>query len=257
MEIRPIQTRPLVPPQDDLLAVIDGIDLELRDASVIAVSAKVVAIHEGRSVLMPQSEAEVPLQRDQLAKKESELYLERDEAVPFPRVFTIHDGTFCSSAGIDASNGDGYFIMLPKHSFQFAHTLREHLKSAYNISQLGVLIVDSRTYPMRNGTIGLTLGYAGFQAMYDYRGTDDIFGRRYRAERINVADCLASTAVLAMGEGDESTPLTVMSNVPHIQFAEEDMPDDLFLTLKVPMEQDVFAQFFRDHDWKKGGGYTM
>lgn len=256
MEVQPIKVRPLLPPQDDLLAVIDSCDLRLTEESVVAVTAKVVAIHQGRCELVPKDEDEVKLVKEKLAKEDAELYLERDDTVPFPRVFTIYEGTFCSASGIDVSNGNGYFTHLPQKSSEFAEVLRQHLQTRYGVKELGVVVVDSRSYPMRNGTIGMSLGYAGFRAMYDYRGADDIFGKPFHAERINVADCLASTAVIAMGEGSESTPLVVMRDIPHIHFGEEDTHDDLYLSLKVPMDQDVFAQFYKDKDWKKGGGHT-
>lgn len=256
MQVTPVHTRALVPPQDDLLAVINEIDLGLVDGTVLAVAAKVVAIHQGRTEMIPEGDEAFRVRKDELIKQESEWYLERDESVPFPRIFTIYEGTFCSSSGIDQSNGNGYWILLPENSDAFADTLRKELCNKYNISDLGVIVMDSRSYPMRQGTIGITLGYAGFEAEYDYRGSKDIFGKPFVSERINIADSLASTALLAMGEGNESTPLVVIKGIPHITFTEKDAPADNWLALKTTMEQDVFTQFYKDHDWKKGGKFS-
>ena len=254
MKVTPIQTKALLPPQDNLLAVIDGIDLQLTEGSVLAIAAKVVAIHQGRTVLIPTDPIEHREQKDALIKKEAAWYTERDLSVPFPRIFTIYEGTLCSSAGIDESNGNGHWVLLPEKSGKFAAELRTELCRKYGIHDLGIVVFDSRSFPMRNGTIGMTLGYAGFHAQLDYRGKNDIFGKAIMSERMNIADCLASTALLAMGEGNESTPLAVIQDIPHIGFAENEESEDFTLALKTTMEQDVFTQFYRDHDWKRGGG---
>ena len=60
----------------------------------------------------------------------------------------------------------------------------------------------------------MALGYAGFKGIRDYRGTKDIFGRTLKLSRTDVADSLATSAVLAMGEGREKQPLAVIENAP-------------------------------------------
>ena len=39
----------------------------------------------------------------------------------------------------------------------------------------------------------MSLGYAGFKGIKDYRGSPDIFGRKFKYSRTNVADGLATT----------------------------------------------------------------
>src|SRR6266508_2193439 len=68
-------------------------------------------------------------------------------------------------------------------------------------------ITDSKTAPLRVGVTGVTLAYSGFQALNDYVGTKDLFGRAWRMIKVNVVDALATAAVLVMGEGSEQTPL--------------------------------------------------
>jgi F420-0:gamma-glutamyl ligase len=257
MIITPVTTRTLIPPKDDLLTVINELDLSLKEGSVVAVTAKVVAIHQGRSVLIPEDALEAATLKDGLIISEAETYLDRNLRVPFPRMFTIYEGTFCSSCGIDSSNSNGYFTLLPRDSSEFAEMLRAQLCEKYSITDLGIIITDSRSFPMRNGTVGVTIGYAGFNALYDYRDSADLFGRPFKAERINVADCLASASILAMGEGAEATPIVIMSDIPHIVFTQDLPSDDFMLSLKVPMELDVFTQFYCDQPWKQGGRYAI
>ncbi|MCA9363856.1 coenzyme F420-0:L-glutamate ligase [Candidatus Kaiserbacteria bacterium] len=248
MQITPIQTRKLQPPQDDLLAVLKESIKTLSEKSVVAVSSKVVALWQGRCIKIDESNRRA--QKEALIKEEADRYLEKDPAFLHSRLFTIYEGVFTSSAGIDESNGNGYFVLLPKDAAAAAAAIRAFLIERYAVTELGVVIVDSRTMPMRNGVVGVSLGHAGFKALYDYRETEDIFGRKLKFERLNVADALATAATLALGEGSECTPLALCADIPHCVFLEEDSEDAL-LTPKVPLEHDVFAQFLAPHPWKQ------
>lgn len=251
MHVAPLQSRPLIPPHDDVrTALVDALGT-LGEQSVIAISSKVVAIGEGRCVSIPDGEDPIAF-KDALVARESELFIPRDRSAPNGRAFTITDGTLISSAGIDRSNGNGYLILWPEDPMSAAASLRTFLMEHFQVAVLGVLITDSAGAPLRNGVRGITIGYAGFHAQCDYRGTPDIFGRLLAAERLNVADSLAATAVLAMGEGKECTPFVCMTDIPHITFTSTES-DDPYLTLKVSREHDVFATFFDHAPWQKGG----
>lgn len=244
-----IKTRPLEPPYDDLLEVLDASLGKLHEGSIVVVSSKVVAIWQGRCEKIPTEHADV--YKEMLVKREADKYLEKDAMYRFSRLFTIFEGLFGSSAGIDESNGHGWYVLLPKGSDTAADAIRTHLKTRDGLNNLGVVIVDSRSVPMRNGVTGVALGHAGFNALYDYRGKEDIFGRTLKFERTNVADCLASSATLMMGEGDECTPLVVFEDVPRVVFTDA-QETDFMLTKSVDMHDDVFAQFFEKQDWQQG-----
>ena len=246
-----IKTRPLLPPQDNLLEVINESITKLDEGDVVAVSSKVVAIWQGRCVPIPKNYEDHKKLKDKLIRGEADYYVEKDEHFQYSRIFTIYEGIFGSSAGIDESNGDGYFIFLPKDSPEVARTINAFLRKKFGLKNIGVVIVDSRTTVMRNGVVGIALGHAGFNALYDYRGRKDIFGRELHFERLHVADCIATTATLIMGEGDECAPLAVLSDIPHIDFNEREDDDSMLLPC-VPREDDVFAQFLHSAKWQKG-----
>lgn len=109
-----------------------------------------------------------------------------------------------ASAGIDESNANGKLVLLPKDSFKTARFLRDKLRQKYGVRHLGVLITDSRTTPLRAGVTGVALGYAGFRGVKDYRGTPDIFGRKFKFSRTDVADSLATAAVFAIGRRERT-----------------------------------------------------
>lgn len=254
MHIDAVKTRVLQPPKDDLLAVLEAHLPRLDSKSVVVVSSKIVAIWQGRCEHIPHG-ADVRQLKSDIAMREADSYLDRDERYPYARHFTMFEGVLGSVAGIDESNSDGWLTLLPKHADAVAEELRSHIRTIRDVADLGVIISDSRGRPMRNGVTGLALGHAGFEAMYDYRGQKDLFGRPLKYERLNVADGLAAAASVVMGEGAESTPLAVITDIPHISFT-TNYSDDALLTKTVTLENDVFARFFKDLPWKKGGTFS-
>jgi F420-0:gamma-glutamyl ligase len=120
-----------------------------------------------------------------------------------------------ANAGIDESNAaNGELILLPKDSFKSAGCIRKKLMKYFGLKKLGVVITDSRLMPLRAGVVGVAFGYAGFKGLRDYRGTKDIFGRTLTMSQTNIADSLATAAVLLTGEGNEQTPLALIRYAP-------------------------------------------
>jgi len=144
-----------------------------------------------------------------------------------------------SSAGIDESNGNGKLILLPHDSFKTASILRKKLKEKYRLKNLGVLIVGSRTLPLRKGVLGSTLGYSGFKGLRECKGTKDIFGRAFKFSRTNIADSLATSAVLTMGEGKEKQPLALITEAL-VEFSEKINRQEL----KIKLEDDMYRPLF-------------
>ncbi len=251
MNVTAIHSRPFLPPKDDLYAHLDESIIVLPDRSVVAISSKVVAISEGRCVLSPEGINPTDF-KDLLIVEEADLYISHDPQAPYGRFSTIKNGSMIGSAGIDQSNGNGYFILWPEDPMRSAREARAYLMKRHNVKALGVIITDSQSSPLRNGVTGMTIGYAGFRAQRDYRGTPDIFGRLLKFERLNIADSLAATATLAMGEGDECTPFVLIEDLPNVTFTEIES-DDSFLSLIVPMKDDIFALFMQNAPWQKGG----
>ena len=109
------------------------------------------------------------------------------------------------------------------------------------MSHLGVLITDSRTVPLRAGVTGVAVGYAGFRGIKDYRGTPDIFGRKFEFSRTNIADGLAAAAVLVMGEGNEQQPLAIIEKAP-VEFCDRVKRAELRINIKEDMYRPLFSK---------------
>lgn len=230
MLVKPIKTR-IFKEGEDLFAFITHYLKKVKENSVIVVTSKIVALSEKRTALITDEKS-----KEKLIRSESEWVM------PTKYVWlTIKDGTVMASAGIDESNANGKFILLPKNSFKTASLLRKKLQAKYKVKNLGVLITDSRTTPLKAGVTGATVGYAGFKGIKDYRGTDDIFGRKFHFSRTNIADSLASTAVLVMGEGKERYPLAVITDSPTV-FCEKIKRNEL----KIDPQDDMYRPLFEN-----------
>ena len=203
----------------------------LPERSVLVVTSKIVALAEKRVVT-----ALTKAQRAALIKRESASALKTRWVW-----LTIKDGMVVANAGIDESNADGKIILLPKDSFAAAQKLRNALKKRYKVKQLGVLITDSRIFPLRAGVMGLAVGYAGFKGLRDYRGTKDIFGRTLKMTRTSVADGLAAAAVVLMGEGAERHPIALIKDAP-VEFSERTDRKELL----IPIKDDLYFPLFRN-----------
>lgn len=234
MEFIPIKTRIMKPPQDDLLAVLDESLTDVREGDVVLISSKVVAIHEGRCL----EKSKVNL--ESLTKIESDLLIERSYWKS-PLVVKYH--AFLGASGIDESNGNGFYVLLPEDTFASATTIRTWLKEKYKLSELGVVITDSHSVPFRFGATGIALGWAGIEPIEDCRGRKDLFGREINYERSNLVDGLAAGANVLMGEVDECTPVVIARNVPRIKFTEANTKGKLFVDFKEDTFRVLYEKF--------------
>lgn len=230
MIIRAIKTR-IFQEGNNLFSFVTDYFKKIPEKSVLVVTSKIVALEEKRTAIVKDEKS-----KEILIRKESEF------AMPTKYVWlTIKDGIVMASAGIDESNANGKLILLPKDSFKTARVLRKKLQKKYKVRNLGVLITDSRTIPLRLGVTGVALGYAGFRGLKDYRGKPDIFGRKFKFSSANMADSLATAAVLVMGEGRERQPLAIIERAP-VEFCDRINRKELHIDIKEDMYRPLFSK---------------
>ena len=229
MIVYPLESR-LVQSGDSLL---EGLNealarrrVRLRERDIIAVSSKAVAISEGATRDL------TPIKATLLAKKLAKEYSltppfvqvvmeEADQVVGGVKgaLLTIKDGDAAANAGVDRKNAPGNSVVLwPRHPDSSARMLRKSIHRRFH-KKVGVVIIDSRVTPLRLGTIGLAIGCAGFEPVRDYRGTKDLFGRQAEITFQALADGVAATCQLVMGETLESTPFALVRGAP-VSFTE-------------------------------------
>jgi coenzyme F420-0:L-glutamate ligase len=229
MNIKAIKTR-IFKPNEDLLGFLDKYIKNLKEGDVIVITSKIVALAEGR-IEKITSEKE----KEKIIKKESEFFC-RTKYVNL----TVKDGVAMANAGIDESNANNTLILLPKDSFATAKKVRKFLQTKYKIKNLAVIITDSRCIPLRAGTSGVALGYAGFKGIKDYRGKKDIFNRTLHFSRVNVADSLATAAVFCMGEGNEQKPLAIIRGTS-LEYRDKTYKKEL----KIDIQEDLYGPLFK------------
>lgn len=230
MKIKPIKTR-IFRENENLVEFILKYCKKIPEKSILVITSKIVSLSEGRTIANTSIAT-----KEKLIKKESEF------AIKTKLVWlTIKDGMVMASAGIDESNVKNKLILLPKDSFYSADIIRKKLQKIFKVKKLGILITDSRIFPLRAGIVGVTLGYAGFKGIRDYRGTKDIFNRVLKFSRTDVADSLATAAVLCMGEGKEQQPLALITDAP-VEFIEKVNKKELLINLK----EDIFYPLLKN-----------
>jgi len=219
---------------DDLFEFITAHIPRFAEKSILVITSKIVALSQGR-VVDPRE-----ISFDDLIKKESEW------AIPTKYCYlTLKEGMIAPNAGIDKSNAAGKWILWPKDSYGVANDLRQRLRRHYKIKKLGVLITDSRVLPLRKGITGVALGYAGFKGLRNYVGKGDLFGRKLKMSRTNVADSLAVAAVLLMGEADEQTPLAMIEEAPAEFTAAKIKRNALKINPAVDLYRPLFERFLK------------
>ena len=195
--------------------------------SILAVTSKIVALAEGRTAALSEEESVI--------RSESEWQKETKYGS-----LTFKDDLYMWNAGIDSSNANGKIVLLPRDSYAAAQSLRSSILQNAKITEFGIVITVSRIMPLRSSVFVIALGYAGFKGLRDYRGKPDIFDRPLAYTQTDVADALATTAILEMGEGSEQQPLCLIEDAP-VEFTDETNRAELI----VPPEEDMYGPLFR------------
>lgn len=219
------------PPQDDLFAVLDTYLNELQEGDVIAISSKIISIHEGECLPLETTD------KTNLVRQEADLVIERPY---WHSPLTVTKSAFIGTAGIDESNADGYLVLLPKDAFASAKSIHEYVRQRFGLTNIGIVVTDSHSTPLRRGAMGVAIGWWGFAPTIDHVGKKDLFGRKIKVEVSNLVDGLAAGATVVMGEVAECQPVVIIREVPGLTFTDRHTKDDLF----VPLEEDTFRVLY-------------
>lgn len=245
MNVKAIKTEKVTPGSIGLFGLLDKYVNQLHEGTILAITSKVISICEGRVAPIKDSN------KDKLVRQEADLYLPKEEN-RYGVYLTIRDGQLVATAGIDESNGAGYYILWPKDPQKTANEIRGYLTTRFNIERVGVIITDSKTTPLRWGTSGVAIAHSGFRALKNYIGTEDLFGRKLKMTKASVIDGLAAAAVFEMGEGNEQTPMALISDVPSVEFTMQNPTKEELRELEINIEDDLYGSILKRAPWKKG-----
>jgi coenzyme F420-0:L-glutamate ligase / coenzyme F420-1:gamma-L-glutamate ligase len=246
----PVEGLPLIEEGDPLA---DRIVQALREGGtavlqgdVLVIAQKIVSKAEGRVVRLrevePTPEAVALAEESAKDARIVELILRESREVlrVRPGLIVVEDvrGFVCANAGIDRSNieqhGNGEEVaLLPIDSDRSAREIRERIHELTGV-WTAVLINDSHGRAWREGTVGVTIGLAGMQPLWDRRGDVDLTGYTLEHTVIGLADEVAAAASLLMGPASEAIPAVVVRglNVP--------TGDGTAREIQRPREMDLF-----------------
>jgi len=245
MNIKTIRTHRILP-NESLFALIDTYVPHIQEQEILFITSKVISLCEGR--IAPKNSG---ISKEALIKEFADAYLiVEEEKNPYGIQLTIKNHILIPSAGIDESNGNGWYVLYPENVQKSAAEIWEHLRKRDLVCHLGVIITDSHTTPMRRGVLGIGLGWCGFKPLYSYIGKPDCFGVPLKVTMMNILDALAVSAVFCMGEGDEQTPLAMISDAPKIEFQDRTPTIEEIKEVAIPLEEDLYAPLLKNGSWK-------
>ena len=237
MEYFPIKTRVVHPPQDDLFSVLDESLSDVREGDIVLVTSKVVSIHQGRCVPIGSVE------KRSLVEQEAEYLIDFKGSLTKSPLAIMHHALFYA-AGIDESNANGHYVLLPKKPFDAAEEIWEYLRAKHNLTNVGVIITDSHSQPLRVGATGVSIGWWGFHPTESHKKKTDLFGRELHFSVTNIVDAIASGASVVCGETNESTPIVIARNVPNIVYTKHDTRHELFKSQKEDIYYPLLKPFY-------------
>jgi coenzyme F420-0:L-glutamate ligase/coenzyme F420-1:gamma-L-glutamate ligase len=219
LTLAPLRGVPLIglgePLGGHLHAALARLEPAVAPGDLLVVAQKVVSKSEGRLValetVVPGAAARDVARRVGKDPRLVELVLGESRrvvrAAPGVLIVETRTGLVCANAGIDFSNvpGDDVVALLPADPDASAAALSTELSARLGFD-MPVVIADSHGRPWRLGTVGVAIGAAGVQAVDDYRGNADLYGRTLQATIVGRIDALAAAATLVMGEAAEGIP---------------------------------------------------
>jgi len=228
---------------ESLLSLVDEFVPPLLEKSILVITSKIVSLCEGR--VIPKSQAS----KVDLIQEEADAILETEHPIQ-DFYLTIKNHLLIPSAGIDESNGEDVYILYPKEVQSTCEVVWSHLRRTRGLKEVGVIITDSHTTPLRRGVTGIALGFCGFKPLYSYIGKPDLYGHPLRVTQMNLLDALATTGVFVMGEGDEQTPFALIEEAPKMVFLNHPPTEEEENSVVISPEEDLYGALFQNASWQ-------
>lgn len=254
---------PVIEHGQDLLDVLaSSLPAPLAEETVVCVTSKVVAVEQGRVVRLSDVPPSAEAHRLKLLRitddKDTDAHFAELVLREADRVFdkvkepgyvflTLKDNILVANAGIDLSNvPKGYAVLWPDRPWDWAEAFRHKLKERYQLNNVGVLLTDSHVKPLRRGVTGVAVAYSGFVGIQSHIGQPDIFGNVLKFTERAIADSLAATAVLVMGESTEQTPFVLIEDAP-VHFTDTaPNPSESYFAPKFDLYAGIYNNHFGD-----------
>jgi coenzyme F420-0:L-glutamate ligase/coenzyme F420-1:gamma-L-glutamate ligase len=216
-----VENIPLIHSGDNLPSIIYE-NIEFQDRDIVIVASTVVAKAEGEIFRLEDiTPGKVALEIATRSGKDARFIqsvLSRSREVlvekPFMLVTTLAGHT-CVNAGVDESNiEDGFLLYPPKNPDASAARLGEELEKLSG-KKLSVIVTDTNGRAFKIGQTGAAIGIYKIKPVKHWIGEKDLFGKVLEITEEAIADELAGTANLLMGEGAGGTPVVVIRGLDY------------------------------------------
>lgn len=246
MIVSAIKTHKITLEDNDILKILDTYIKNLEEKSVVVIASKIIAIAQGRAVQLS------PEELDAFIRNEAQEYIPKEHH-KHKLYITINNNHLTYSSGVDESNGNGYQILWPENIQDVTNSVRSYLREKFQVKHLGIIVTDMAALPLRWGLIAGEIAYSGFKPLKDLTGTPDVFGNHFKYSKVGILNGLAASAGVVMGEGAEQTPLGIITDVPFVEFVDNNPTQKEMNSLKIKPEEDLYGPMISAAPWKKGG----
>jgi len=227
MEVRMIGLNniPLIKENDNISKLIlDSLEessIDIDDGDVLVIAETIISKAEGTKIdlksIKPSYKAlEIAEKTGKDPKLVESIIRESNEILKVGPDFVICEtkhGFVCANAGIDESNVEiGQVTPIPRDPDKSAEIIRKEIFESTG-KQLVVIISDTQGRPFREGAVGVAIGISGMNPLWDRKGETDLYGRKLQTTNIAVADELAASASIVMGQADEGIPAVLIKGL--------------------------------------------
>jgi|Deesub1362A_J573_1020465.scaffolds.fasta_scaffold00049_98 coenzyme F420-0:L-glutamate ligase/coenzyme F420-1:gamma-L-glutamate ligase len=237
---------PLIDAGTDLAEIITRA-FRLEDRDIVVICSTIVSKSEGRirklSDYIPSEEAVRLASRIEKPPEFVQAVLEESSEVLIEAPFLLvkaRFGNICINAGIDESNIEKEYIILPpENPDRSAERIRRRLESLTG-KTIGVIITDTNGRCFRKGVTGFAIGISRVKAMKNWIGDVDLYGNPLEVTVEAVADEIAAMANLLMGEGADGLPVVIVRGLDLIG---EGSMDEIYRS----EEEDIIRQIIKQN----------
>jgi coenzyme F420-0:L-glutamate ligase/coenzyme F420-1:gamma-L-glutamate ligase len=224
-----IKRIPLIQEGDDLAEIIihatTAEGLKICNGDILVIAETAVAKAEGcvldLKLINPSKKALVIADKTgKDAKLVEAIISESTEIVKLGPDFIISEtkhGFVCANAGIDESNVEqGFAKPIPTNPDISADKIRTKIEKNTG-KEIAVIISDTQGRTFREGALGVAIGISGIEPLWNRQGETDLYGKKLQTTQIAVADELASTASIVMGQADEGIPVVIVRGIDYFK----------------------------------------
>jgi coenzyme F420-0:L-glutamate ligase/coenzyme F420-1:gamma-L-glutamate ligase len=220
IEVLPVEGLPVFHPGDDLAGEICK-KIDLIDGDILCIASSVYSKAKGHIItldeVVPSKKAKEIAGRCGEDERFIQVVLDRTDEIVLEYPFVLSKMSFGHvgvRAGVDNSNVErGHVIILPPDPMAAAEEIKEKIREISG-KEIRVIITDTCGRSFRRGQTGVAIGWAGMDAINDFRGDHDLFGRVLEITEEAVVDEIAAFSNFLMGESNRGVPAVVFRNCP-------------------------------------------